>query len=122
MAEIVLTLKGGKDYDAPWLVIHAASFEELHGLFVAGGYLDSYQHATQAILEANQLANVKATLGATETTNTPTPPVPEPQGDPLSQPANATLIAVAAKKSGKSKEELKGISKAEAQRLIQGGS
>jgi hypothetical protein len=121
MAEIVLTLKGGKDYDAPWLVIHAASFEELHGLFVAGGYLDSYQHATQAILEANQLANVKATLGATETGNMPTPPV-QAGTDPLQQPANATLIAVAAKKSGKSKEELKGISKAEAQRLIQGGS
>jgi hypothetical protein len=40
----------------------------------------------------------------------------------MSEPANKTLIAVAAKKSGKSKEELKGISKAEAQRLIQGGS
>jgi len=121
-SEAVLTFKGGPGYEAPWLVLHAPSITALWTMVQYTQFEGPYQNAMHAIAEANALADVKATLGATETTtsNMPTPPVAEE--DPLQKPANATLIAVAAKKSGKSKESLAGITKAEATRLIQEGN
>lgn len=55
--------------------------------------------------EAEALANIEKHLGA----------------KPAEDPATAAQIAVAAKKSGKSVEELQGISAAEAKALIAGG-
>lgn len=123
MAEVSLTLKGGRDYDAPWLTVKGASIEEVVGVFVdtgdkrAEGMVESAFHA---LMEGNQLADVKATLGATEDPPEPVPgtsTVPSPVHDTL---PSENLIKAAAKKSGKSVEELKGKSKAEITAIIAG--
>jgi hypothetical protein len=67
-----LTLKGGKDWDAPWAVLEGDSIGAIYDEAQGGVFQGAVTNAINAIVEANALANVKATLGATEM---PTPPV-----------------------------------------------
>jgi hypothetical protein len=132
---VTVTLKGGGGYDAPWIVLHGADGPDIVRLWsslvnaVSGGGDGESDMASivHTVGEANKLSAVKAVLGATEAEEVPThpePPVPPPAETASAALASPALIAVAAKKSGKTVKELTaaGTTTDEAKALIQGGT
>jgi hypothetical protein len=117
MAEVSLTLKGGRDYDAPWLTVKGESFSDIATAFADTAKPEVYgmlESALHALIEGNQLADVKVTLGATEEA-----PAEEekPAHDTL---PSENLLKTAATKSGRPIDELRGLSKQEVTDLITG--
>jgi len=79
-ARITITLKGGRDFDAPWLVVKGDTWEEVAATCASiPGFTDHHLSGIpEAILSLQPvgLQGVKAALGATEV---PAPaPVPPP--------------------------------------------